>query len=321
MAEATAPGAFTATTPATQLGASAGRPWFRTQPVDAGLLGELASSVPDPGIADGWTAFGPPGRAASVVRCETADGRLVTLLPLYLWRRQPVRILQFIGHGPSELVAPAVAPGRRPGRARRTADRVPDGDPGAVGSLHRGADPGDVVSHRPSRRDGRPAGGSPALELRGTWDDDLASLSTNLRQQIHRRERNLARSHRVRFRLHQPRWGSASRKLQSRRAFHYEFASVALERGSLGLRPLELDDRPVAVWYGIRSVGVDTCYQSARTSAWSERRSGWRCSPTASGSPPGRRLGVPLRPRRRGVQVPAGRGRTIEGGSPRSQEG
>ena len=43
MAEATAPGAFTATTPATQLELLQGGFRFRTQPVDAGLLGELAS--------------------------------------------------------------------------------------------------------------------------------------------------------------------------------------------------------------------------------------------------------------------------------------
>jgi hypothetical protein len=243
---------------------------FRTQPVYAGLLGELASSVPDPGIADGLVdgvRTAPAGRRPrSAARRRMAGwSRSSRCTPAvhWAWAQRACRTRG--------------GPGRRPGARGGRPDRVPDGDPGAVGSLHR--------------------------------------------QQIHRRERNLARSHRVRFRLHQPRSGSASRKLQSRRAFHYEFASVALERGSLGPRPLELDDRPVAVWYGIRSVGVDTCYQSARTSAWSERRSGWCCSPTASGSPPGRRLGVPLRPRRRGVPVPAGRGRTIEGGSPRSQEG
>lgn len=39
---------------------------------------------------------------------------------------------------------------------------------------------------------------------------------------------------------------------------------MALDRGWLGLWTLELDDRPVAVWYGIRFAGVDTYSQSAR---------------------------------------------------------
>lgn len=126
MAEATAPGAFTATTPATQLELLQGGFGFAPSRSMTGSWGSwpaLANRNPflTPGwLTAWWTAFGPPGRAASAVRCETADGRLVTLLPLYLWRRQPVRILQFIGHGPSDLVAPAVAPGAAR-RARRTA--------------------------------------------------------------------------------------------------------------------------------------------------------------------------------------------------------
>jgi CelD/BcsL family acetyltransferase involved in cellulose biosynthesis len=123
--------------------------------------------------------------------------------------------------------------------------------------------------------------GSPTLALGGTWDDYLASLSRNMRQQIRRRERNLARGHEVRFRLadthhaldrdldvlfrlHRRQWGSESRKLQSRRAFHQEFARLALDRGWLRLWTLEVDGGPVAIWYGIRFAGVDTYYQSAR---------------------------------------------------------
>jgi CelD/BcsL family acetyltransferase involved in cellulose biosynthesis len=216
-----------------------------------------------------------------MVRCETADGRLVTVLPVYLWRRWPVRILRFIGHGPSDLLPPPVAPGAAPAhaadalRAYLTAsqarwdlfigEQIPTTAP-LAGRL------GATVVRRE---------GSPSLDVRGTWEDYLSSLSANLRQQIRRRDRNLARSHAVRFRLttspdslqddldvlfrlHRLRWGSASRKLQSRRGFHREFASVALERGWLRLWTLELDDRPVAVWYGIRFAGVDTYYLSAR---------------------------------------------------------
>ena len=285
-----------------------------------------------------WTAFGPPGRAASAVRCETADGRLVTLVPLYLWRRQPVRILRFIGHGPSDLVAPAVAPGAAPARAADgltaylTATRARwdlfIGEQIPATSSLTGRLGGTVV-----RREG-----GPALEIRGTLDDYLASLSTNLRQQIRRRERNLARSDRVRFRLttspdslqrnldvlfrlHQLRWGSASRKLQSRRAFHYEFASVALERGWLRLWTLELDDRPVAVWYGIRFAGVDTYYQSARDPGLERASIGLvllaHSIREATGTAP-RSTASAAAARRTSTGWAS---RTIEGGSPRSQEG
>ena len=227
-----------------------------------------------------WTAFGPPGRAASAVRCETADGRLVT-------RRPAVPVATTAGADSAVHRAWAQRPRRTRGRGRRPA-RAADGLTAYLTATRARWDLfiGEQIPATSSLT-GRLGGtvvrreGGPTLEIRGTLDDYLASLSTNLRQQIRRRERNLARSDRVRFRLttspdslqrdldvlfrlHQLRWGSASRKLQSRRAFHYEFASVALERGWLRLWTLELDDRPVAVWYGIRLAGVDTYYQSAR---------------------------------------------------------
>jgi CelD/BcsL family acetyltransferase involved in cellulose biosynthesis len=286
MAEIMSHGAFTAAAPVDQLEVSQGGFRFRTEPVDTALLAELAGASRSPfltpeWLTSWWRAFGPPGRAASMVRCEAAGGRLVTVLPVYLWRRRPVRILRFIGHGPSDLLTPPAAPGATPAhaadalRAYLTASRdqwdvfigeqIPAAEPfaGRLGAT--------VVRQE----------GSPTLDVRGTWEDYLAALSANLRQQIRRRERNLARSHAVRFRLttspdslqqdldvlfrlHRLRWGSASEKLQSRRGFHREFARLALERGWLRLWTLELDDRPVAVWYGIRFAGVDTYYLSAR---------------------------------------------------------
>ncbi len=286
MTEATSPRAFAPTAPIDHVELSEGGFRFRTEPVDIELLADLAMANRNPFLTpewlmSWWQAFGPPGRAAALVRCEAANGQLVTLLPVYLWRRRPVRILRFIGHGPSDLLSPPAAPGATPAQAADAlraylkasraqwdlfiGEQIPATAP-LAGRL------GATVVRRE---------GNPSLDIRGTWEEYLSSLSKNLRQQIRRRERSLARSHAVRFRLttapdslqddldvlfrlHRLRWGSASGKLQSRRSFHRGFARVALERGWLRLWTLELDDRAVAVWYGIRFAGLDTYYQSAR---------------------------------------------------------
>jgi CelD/BcsL family acetyltransferase involved in cellulose biosynthesis len=57
------------------------------------------------------------------------------------------------------------------------------------------------------------------------------------------------------------RWGP-------RADFHREFAALALERAWLRLWTLELDDRPVAAWYGFRFDGVEYYYQAGRDPGW-----------------------------------------------------
>ena len=46
--------------------------------------------------------------------------------------------------------------------------------------------------------------------------------------------------------------------------FHRELAPLAYERGWLRLWFLDLDDRPVAAWYGFRFAGVESYYQAGR---------------------------------------------------------
>jgi CelD/BcsL family acetyltransferase involved in cellulose biosynthesis len=125
------------------------------------------------------------------------------------------------------------------------------------------------------------------LELTtGDWEEFLAGRSTNLRQQVRRRERRLARGHDMRFRLvddadalpaaldalfalHQSRWADAGATDFARtQQFHRAFAARALERGWLRLWLLEVDDHPVAVWYGFRFGGADWYYQSGRDPDW-----------------------------------------------------
>src|SRR5207253_10662776 len=90
---------------------------------------------------------------------------------------------------------------------------------------------------------------SPTISLGEGWHEYLARRSGNLRQQIHRRERQLHHRHEVRFRLalepdrldddltrlfelHSARWGRQSAFIRYE-DFHREFAALALDRGWL----------------------------------------------------------------------------------------
>src|SRR4029453_17291278 len=50
-------------------------------------------------------------RRPLVVAGWGADGRLVAVLPLYLWATRPLRILRFLGHGGGDQRGPVHAPG------------------------------------------------------------------------------------------------------------------------------------------------------------------------------------------------------------------
>ena len=128
---------------------------------------------------------------------------------------------------------------------------------------------------------------SPTLVLTpfDTWDDYLATRSSNFRQDLRRKERKLQRDHELSFRLtadrsrldrdvdtffslHSDRWATGSSLLEtSRIAFHREFAGVAFDRGWLRLWFLEIDGDPVAAWYGFRYDGIETYYQAGRALA------------------------------------------------------
>jgi hypothetical protein len=71
-------------------------------------------------------------------------------------------------------------------------------------------------------------------------------------------------------RLHAARWGEeGSGALRPEAAaFHREFAALALERGWLRLWLAEVDDWPIAAWYGFRFGGAESYYQSGRDPAW-----------------------------------------------------
>jgi CelD/BcsL family acetyltransferase involved in cellulose biosynthesis len=208
------------------------------------------------------------------------DGdRLVALLPLVLWRRAP-RVLRFAGHGPSDVMGPICAPADRP-IAAAALERVLDDSDWDV-----------LLAERLPTSDLLPGGlrermlqaeASPRLRIGGrSWDEYLASKSSNFRQQVRRRERKLAREHDIAFRLaddpdrldadledlfwlHNQRWeGYSGALLERRAAFHRDFAHAALERGWLRLWLLELNGRTVAGWYGLRFGASDFFYQAGR---------------------------------------------------------
>jgi CelD/BcsL family acetyltransferase involved in cellulose biosynthesis len=233
-----------------------------------------------------WRHFGA-GRPLLVTLCRDAEGRPFAILPLYLASRRPLRVLRFIGHGPSDQLGPVCSPADRALGARglRVAlDQLPvrwdvflaDQLPGSGWST-------------PLRGSVLTRDGSPVLPFHGrSWDEILAGSSRNFREQVRRRERKLAREHALGFRLvseeselddgvgtlfdlHAARWGGEGAEAflgGGLRAFHRDFARVALRRRWLRLWIMDVDGRPAAAWYGFRFGGAESYYQAGRDPAW-----------------------------------------------------
>jgi CelD/BcsL family acetyltransferase involved in cellulose biosynthesis len=242
--------------------------------------------------ADAWWRVYGQDRPLAITACRDDRGGLVAILPLYVAKRGPVRMLRFIGHGPADQLGPVCAPEDRHATAaalRRLlkersglwnvmlAERLAPAE-GWTGML------GATVVHREE---------SPTLHVAGrSFDEFLASRSKNFRDQVRRRARKLAREHEVAFRLsdpdrldadlgtlfrlHDARWSESDDETnafdEQRRDFHRAFARHAAERGWLRLWVLEAGGAPVACWYGFRFARIDWYYQSGRDPEW-ERQS------------------------------------------------
>ncbi|MGH2743959.1 MAG: GNAT family N-acetyltransferase [Thermoleophilaceae bacterium] len=227
-----------------------------------------------------WRHFGEPG-TSRVFACREPHGEVVAILPLYLWSRGAARVVRFIGHGPSDELGAICSAGHGAGAASLLPQAVSEvsGSLLFVGERVAASGPlGRLAGATTMRRES-----SPVLDTADrTWDGLLASFSSNLRQQIRRRERRLAREQGLRFRLvdraerldrdldtlfrlHDARWDGTSTAFSgARREFHREFAHLALERGWLRLWIAELNDRPAAAWHGFRFGGAECFYQSGR---------------------------------------------------------
>ena len=226
-----------------------------------------------------WRYFGM--HEPYLARVHAGDGRLVAIMPLYCWSRRPLRIVRFLGHGPGDELGPVCAPADRlqAGHAlREVASTLPWRWDVLLAEYLPGTGWARSIGGRLLRRHA-----SPVLVSHGAdWDAFLAERSRNFRQQLQRKERRLLRNHDLRFRLcqdrqtlqpdltvlfalHEARWrGESPAFAGASKEFHREFAACALERGWLRLWLLELDDRPVAAWYGFRFAGREFYYQAGR---------------------------------------------------------
>lgn len=239
-----------------------------------------------------WQVFGEERRLL-LEACLDGDGRVVGVVPLYLAAERPLRVARFVGHGPADELAPVCAPEDRAAVARAVTRAV---------RLRLGRR-GVVLAERLPGEEGWPAlmdGGvlrdesSPRLPIAGrTWDEWLATRSSNFRQQVGRRERKLCREHEVSFRLvedaasldseldvllelHAARWGSSSSAFSpARRTFHRAFARRALENGWLRLWFVDVDGQPAAGWLGFRYGGVEWYYQAGRDPALADDNVGF----------------------------------------------
>lgn len=213
-----------------------------------------------------WRHFGR-GRPLVVERVRDPGGRLVAILPLYLWCSAPLRVLRFVGHGPSDALGGVCAPEdqRFAAAALRDVLRRERIDAFVGEELPHGEDWRRQLGGRTLRR--RP---SPVLRIDGrSWNGFLASHRRAMRQKIRAGERKVRREgfsyrrtdrrgelgrdldalftlHRARF----PRGRSDFGWNERLQAFHREFAGLALERGWLRLWLLERNGTPAAAHYG-----------------------------------------------------------------------
>jgi CelD/BcsL family acetyltransferase involved in cellulose biosynthesis len=232
--------------------------------------------------ADCWWRTMRPGGELTLRALRDGDGATVAILPLYVRRRGPLRVIRFVGNGPADQLGPVCAPVDRARVASALRRALDDG----IGGWNTA-----VLERLPGEQDWPTMLGvpltrsepSPLLEADGmdfaAW---LASRSKNFRDQVRGRERKLGRAHELEFRLsedpgrldrdfdelvrlHRLRFGDTSRAFDPPRdALHREFARAALATGILRLWTLELDGRAAAAWLGYRIGGTEWYYQSGR---------------------------------------------------------
>jgi CelD/BcsL family acetyltransferase involved in cellulose biosynthesis len=230
-----------------------------------------------------WKHFGR-SKKLLLSACRSEDGRIVALLPLYLWRRYPFRIVRFLGHHGGDQLGPICLPHHRQAVAEALARALSHQADVFVGE--RLACEEGWSALLPARELGKEA--SPVLRFSvSSWEGFLQSRSRNFREQARRRERKLAESHEVRYRLaddpeqlqsdldtlfqlHSARWDGKPTGFSTREAFHRDFATYALERGWLRLWFLDVDGEPRAACYGFRFGDVESFYQSGRDPSWNQ---------------------------------------------------
>ena len=231
-----------------------------------------------------WKHFGR-SKTQLLSACRFGDGQIAALLPLYLWRKHPLRVVRFLGHHGGDQLGPICLPEHRPAVAEALRRALSDRRADIFLGERLPREEGWSTLLR-SKELGREA--SPVLRFASaTWEDFLRSRSRNFREQARRRERKLAERHEIRYRLandperlqrdldtlftlHSARWRGKRTGFSTREAFHRDFAACALERGWLRLWFLDVDGAPRAACYGLRFGDVECFYQSGRDPSWQQ---------------------------------------------------
>jgi dTDP-4-amino-4,6-dideoxygalactose transaminase/CelD/BcsL family acetyltransferase involved in cellulose biosynthesis len=224
-----------------------------------------------------WRRYGLRGRLR-VAACRRASGEPFALIPIYVWRERPLRIVRLLGHDTGDEQGPVCATEDRPAAARCLRR--------AIGELRADIFLGErllateawssLVGGAVVRREGFPL-------IRGFdgWEGYMASRTAHLRRKLAGQERRLARERGLQFRLvgrddpldadldtlfalHRARWPEGT-GFTEHEQFHREFARCALERDWLRLWLLELDGTPAAAWYGFRFADTECHFQSGRS--------------------------------------------------------
>ena len=208
------------------------------------------------------------------------DGTVEVIVPLVVGRGRYVRKARFLGFGPSNELGPIATPESREAAAsllRKALEATSREWDVFIGEHLPGAGWDHSVGATLVGRKADPV----VLGPWASWDDYLASRSSNFRQELRRKERRLRERgltvHDVReaseldgaldvlFELHRARWGDqASRWFAGREAFQREFDRVAFERGWLRVTVLELEGRPVVAYQGLRFGDSEWSYQFGR---------------------------------------------------------
>lgn len=238
-----------------------------------------------------WSHFGGK-RPLRMLGARRPGGPLISILPLYEASRHPLRVARLLGHGVADQLGPVSDPAHRDEVAnvleRAASAEASPWDLVLLERLPATERWADRTTASIVRRET-----SPVLSIEDSWEDFLASRSSNFRSQVRRRERKLQREWGVRFRLcdgattlerdlealfvlHAARWGKASGAFSPRhRAFQRDFAAHALERGWLRLWMAEVGGRPIAAWYGFRFGGMEWYYQAGWDPAWARSSVGF----------------------------------------------
>jgi CelD/BcsL family acetyltransferase involved in cellulose biosynthesis len=236
-----------------------------------------------------WRHFGAGGELA-LTACYDGDGDLFAILPLCVWRRRGLRVLRFVGHGPSDLLGPICAPQSVPAAQAALRTALTQTSPRwniFLGEQLLGAERwGDALGARIVRTTGFPI---VRFAEGQTWDDFLATKPSQWRSEVRRRARKLADGRDVEyrlvdagedlqnwitslFRLHAHRWEGIEHNSPftggGRDAFHREVADITAARGWLRLWFILVDGEPVAARYGWRFGETHHNYQAGRERAW-----------------------------------------------------